>query len=89
MKYFLSLIVLATVLLMAAETKAAPCSCADSRTVQDEFVASPIVVTATLTSIDRHKLLSNYHLMTDTPENVRYETVVDAIDVVEAVIRSA
>ena len=45
--------------------------------------------TATLTSVDRHKLLSNYHLMTDTPENVRYETVVDAIDVVEAVIRSA
>ena len=52
MKYFLSLIVLATVLLMAAETKAAPCSCADSRTVQDEFVASPIVVTATLTSFE-------------------------------------
>ena len=31
--------------------------------------------TATLTSVDRHKALSNYHLMTDTPENVDYTTV--------------
>lgn len=44
--------------------------------------------TATLSSMDQYKLLSNYHLMTDTPENVRYETVVDAIDLTEAVIRS-
>jgi hypothetical protein len=44
--------------------------------------------TATLTSVDRYKLLSNYHLMSDTPENVRYETVRDAIAVTEAVIRS-
>ena len=43
--------------------------------------------TATLTSMDRYKLLSNYHLMSDTPENVRYETVVDAVTVTEAVIR--
>jgi hypothetical protein len=43
--------------------------------------------TATLTSVDRYKLLSNYHLMTDTPDNVRYETVVDAVEVTEAVIR--
>jgi Zn-dependent M28 family amino/carboxypeptidase len=44
--------------------------------------------TATVASVDRHKLLSNYHLMSDTPENVRYETVLDAIELAEAVIRS-
>ncbi|MDQ6914578.1 MAG: M28 family peptidase, partial [Actinomycetota bacterium] len=43
--------------------------------------------TATLTSVDRDKLLSNYHLMSDTPENVRYETVADAVAVTEAVVR--
>jgi hypothetical protein len=43
--------------------------------------------TATLTSLDRDKLLSNYHLMSDTPENVRYETVAEAVAVAEAVIR--
>jgi Peptidase family M28 len=42
---------------------------------------------ATLTSLDRDKLISNYHLMSDTPENVRYETVADAVAVAEAVIR--
>ena len=45
--------------------------------------------TATLTSVDRNKLLSNYHLMSDTPENVEYSTVLDAIAVTEAVIRTA
>ena len=45
--------------------------------------------TATLMSVDRNKLLSNYHLMTDTPENVDYRTVLDAIAVTEAVIRDA
>jgi hypothetical protein len=43
--------------------------------------------TALLTSLDRYKLLPNYHLMTDTPENVRFETVADAVAVTEAVIR--
>lgn len=52
MKYLLSLIFLATFFLIVVETKAAPCSCGDSRTVQDEFVASPIIVTATLTSFE-------------------------------------
>ena len=42
--------------------------------------------TATLTSIDRHKSLSNYHKMTDTPDNVDYRTVRQALAVVEAVI---
>ena len=36
--------------------------------------------TATLASMDRYKALSNYHLMTDTPENVDYRTVRQALD---------
>jgi Zn-dependent M28 family amino/carboxypeptidase len=43
--------------------------------------------TATLASMDRHKLLSNYHLMSDTPENVDYRTVRQALVVTEAVVR--
>ncbi len=41
--------------------------------------------TATLTSLDRNKSLSNYHKMTDTPENVDYRTVRQAVTVAEAV----
>jgi len=44
--------------------------------------------TATLASVNRHKALSNYHLMTDTPENLDYTTVAAALDVAEAVARS-
>jgi Zn-dependent M28 family amino/carboxypeptidase len=44
--------------------------------------------TATLCSWDPHtKLLANYHLPTDTPENVDYRTVGRAVDIVEAVAR--
>lgn len=43
--------------------------------------------TACFSSIDRHKELSNYHLMSDTPENVSYETVMHAVTVAEAVAR--
>jgi hypothetical protein len=43
--------------------------------------------TATLASMDRYKLLSNYHLMSDTPENVSYRTVRQALIVTEAVAR--
>ncbi|MFL5859774.1 MAG: M28 family metallopeptidase, partial [Solirubrobacteraceae bacterium] len=43
--------------------------------------------TATLASMNRHKLLSNYHLMSDTPENVDYRTVRQALVVTEAVAR--
>lgn len=43
--------------------------------------------TATLASMDAIKALSNYHLMTDVPENVIYETVAGAVRVAEAVIR--
>ncbi|OBF79474.1 peptidase M28 [Mycobacterium sp. 852002-51163_SCH5372311] len=43
--------------------------------------------TACFSSIDRHKELSNYHLMSDTPENLVYETVSHAVTVAEAVMR--
>jgi Zn-dependent M28 family amino/carboxypeptidase len=43
--------------------------------------------TATLTSVDRYKALSNYHLMSDTPENLDYRTVAQALVVTEAVAR--
>jgi hypothetical protein len=43
--------------------------------------------TALLVSIDRHKALSNYHLPTDTPENIDYRTVAHALHVTEAVAR--
>jgi hypothetical protein len=43
--------------------------------------------TATLASIDRHKALANYHLMSDTPENLDYRTVAQALTVTEAVAR--
>jgi Peptidase family M28 len=43
--------------------------------------------TATLASMDRHKALSNYHRMSDTPENVDYRTVRHALTVTEAVAR--
>jgi Zn-dependent M28 family amino/carboxypeptidase len=43
--------------------------------------------TATLASMDRNKALSNYHLMSDTPENVCYRTVRQALTVTDAVAR--
>jgi Zn-dependent M28 family amino/carboxypeptidase len=43
--------------------------------------------TATITSMDRYKALSNYHKMSDTPENVNYRTVFQALTLSEAVAR--
>jgi Peptidase family M28 len=43
--------------------------------------------TATLASMNRHKALSNYHQMTDTPENLDYATVARAVAVAREVIR--
>jgi len=43
--------------------------------------------TACFSSIDRHKTLSNYHLMSDTPENLDYQTVMHAVTVAESVVR--
>jgi hypothetical protein len=43
--------------------------------------------TATITSMNRYKALSNYHQMTDTAENVDYTTVAQALTLTEAVAR--
>jgi hypothetical protein len=43
--------------------------------------------TATLASMNRYKALSNYHLMSDTPDNVDYRTVSQALLVTDAVAR--
>jgi Zn-dependent M28 family amino/carboxypeptidase len=43
--------------------------------------------TATLASMNRYKQLSNYHLMSDTPQNVDYRTVRQALVLTEAVAR--
>jgi Zn-dependent M28 family amino/carboxypeptidase len=43
--------------------------------------------TATLASMNRYKALTNYHQMSDTPENVNYRTVLHALVVTEAVAR--
>jgi hypothetical protein len=43
--------------------------------------------TATLASMDRYKSLSNYHKMSDTPENIDYRTVRQALTVTDAVAR--
>jgi Iap family predicted aminopeptidase len=43
--------------------------------------------TACFSSIDRHKALSNYHQMSDVPENLVYETVMHAVTIAESVVR--
>jgi hypothetical protein len=43
--------------------------------------------TTTLASMDRYKALSNYHLMTDTPDRIDYRTVRQALTLTDAVAR--
>ena len=43
--------------------------------------------TATVASVGPGKVLSNYHLMTDTPANLRYDTVAGAAGLAEGVVR--
>jgi Iap family predicted aminopeptidase len=43
---------------------------------------------AMLGSVSEHGAPGNYHWPTDTPENVNYETVGQAIDATEATIRA-
>jgi hypothetical protein len=44
--------------------------------------------TATVASFEPDtKLLSNYHLLTDTPENVDFDTIAQAVDLADAVAR--
>jgi Zn-dependent M28 family amino/carboxypeptidase len=59
-----------------------------SRASTDSVIPSRMgIPTATLVSIDRYKALSNYHLMSDTPENLRYATVACATDLAESLAR--
>ena len=59
-----------------------------SRASTDSVLPSRMgIPTATVVSIDRHKALSNYHLPSDTPENVCYPTVACAVDLAESVAR--
>jgi Zn-dependent M28 family amino/carboxypeptidase len=44
--------------------------------------------TATLCSMNRYKALAHYHQMSDTPANLDYGTVSDAVSVAEAVARA-
>ena len=44
--------------------------------------------TATLASMRPRQGLSNYHLMTDTPENLDYDTVEQAVTVTEELARA-
>ncbi len=45
------------------------------------------IPTACLISLNRYKLLSNYHSPTDVPENLSYATIAGAADLTEAVAR--
>jgi len=44
--------------------------------------------TATLISVTPWRALANYHLPTDTPENLDYDTVGEALRLTEALVRS-
>jgi hypothetical protein len=44
--------------------------------------------TATLSSVNRHKALANYHMMSDTPENLDYGTIAEALAVAETLART-
>ncbi len=60
-----------------------------SRASTDAVIASRAgYPTATLVSMDRHKELANYHLMSDTPENVDLRTVSAAVALAEEVARA-
>jgi Zn-dependent M28 family amino/carboxypeptidase len=59
-----------------------------SRTSTDAVIPSRAgYPTASLLSMDRYKALSNYHKMSDTPENLDYRTILHALVVTEAVAR--
>lgn len=59
-----------------------------ARTSTDAVVPSHAgYPTATLVSFNRNKALSNYHQMSDTPENLNYVTVTHALELTEALAR--
>ncbi|MBA2522852.1 MAG: M28 family peptidase, partial [Solirubrobacterales bacterium] len=59
-----------------------------SRASTDSVIPSRMgVPTATVVAIDRYKALSNYHLMSDVPENLSYPTIACAADLAESLAR--
>ncbi len=59
-----------------------------ARTTTDSLITNRAgYPTATLVSVNDYKALSHYHLMSDTPENLDYDTVGSATRLAEAVIR--
>jgi len=59
-----------------------------SRASTDAVIPSRMgIPTACIVSTNRHKALTNYHLPSDTPENVHYAAVACCTDLVEAVAR--
>ena len=59
-----------------------------ARTTTDSIVTGKAgYPTATLVSLDDAKALAHYHQMTDTPERLDYDTVLEAAQLTEAVIR--
>jgi len=59
-----------------------------ARSSTDTVVVSRLgIPTACLISVDRYKSLSNYHQMSDTPQNVSYPTVGCAAELAEALAR--
>lgn len=59
-----------------------------ARTTTDSIVTGKAgYPTATLVSLDGAKALAHYHQLTDTPERLDYDTVLDAARLTEAVIR--
>ncbi len=63
------------------------------RGLRSRFSTDGIVVsranipTVVLVSLAPWRALSNYHLMTDTPENLNYDTVASAVELTEALAR--
>ncbi len=59
-----------------------------ARTTTDSLITARAgYPTATLTSFDDCKELSNYHLMSDVPDNLEWGTVQDAARLAEAIVR--
>jgi Zn-dependent M28 family amino/carboxypeptidase len=58
------------------------------RNATDGFIALQAgYPSGVIASVDEYKAPTNYHWPTDTPENVRYETVADAARLCDAVVR--
>ena len=60
-----------------------------ARTTTDSLITSRRgYPTATFTSVNSWKALSNYHMLSDTPDNLSWDTVFDAALLAEQIVRS-